>query len=199
MPGLAATAVLAPKPVSEAGIATFECVLRAWQAHEKELLAFLRHRTGESDAAQDILQYVFLKSLRQGKDFCALDNPRAWLFQVARNALIDSVRLAKPVVELSDQVIATSGDTRAPVDELDACLARNLQELDDADRDIIQACDLDRQTVRAYAKANELSLAAAKSRLLRARKRLRDSLVHNCQIRFDETGNVCCHVPRDPP
>jgi RNA polymerase sigma-70 factor (ECF subfamily) len=52
-------------------------------------------------------------------------------------------------------------------------------------------------TVRAYAEANGLTLAAAKSRLLRARKRLRERLIENCQVRFDEAGQVCCHQPRD--
>ncbi len=103
------------------------------------------------------------------------------------------------MVGSADDVIDTSSSNeRAPEDELDACLARNLLELDATDRAVIQACDLDRLTVRAYAEANELRLATAKSRLLRARQRLRSNLVSNCQVRFDETGNVCCHVPRDP-
>jgi RNA polymerase sigma-70 factor (ECF subfamily) len=38
--------------------------------------------------------------MRQGQGFCALENPRAWLFQVARHALIDAARLTKPQVEL---------------------------------------------------------------------------------------------------
>ena len=83
------------------------------------------------------------------------------------------------------------------MDELDACLSRNLGELDAEDRHIIEACDLNRQTVRSYAEANDLSLAAGKSRLLRARKRLRDSLVRNCQVRFDDVGQVCCYIPRN--
>jgi RNA polymerase sigma-70 factor, ECF subfamily len=30
--------------------------------------------------------------MRQGEGFCTLDKPRAWLFQVARNALVDRAR-----------------------------------------------------------------------------------------------------------
>ena len=183
--------------MSTAASTSFECVLRAWQAHEKELLAFLVHRTGERNAAEDLLQEIFLKSMRQGRSFCTLDNPRAWLFQVARNAVIDSTRTARRVVELPDDLPATSSDARAPVDELDACLARNLRQLDSEDQRIIEACDLNSETVRAYAEDHGLSLAAAKSRLLRARKRLRDALIRNCHVRFDESGSVCCHVPRD--
>ncbi|MFM2485904.1 sigma-70 family RNA polymerase sigma factor [Celerinatantimonas yamalensis] len=174
----------------------FTCVLRAWEAHEKELLAFLISHTRDSHLADDLLQTVFLKSIRQGQGFCTLKNPRAWLFQVARNALIDTARLNKPHVELSEESVASATFERPPVDELDSCVVHNLQAMAADDRHIIAACDLQGQTVYAYAKAHQLSLAAAKSRLLRARKRLRDHLIQNCQVHFDESGKVCCHVPR---
>ncbi len=176
----------------------FACVLRAWQAHEKELLAFLLARADTPHTAEDLLQEVFLKSMRQGQNFCTLQNPRAWLFKVARNALIDSARLAKPLAELPEHLEQEPADERDPVDELDACIARNLPELPAQDRHIIEACDLHNQTVRSYAQTNGLTVAAAKSRLLRARKRLRDRLICNCQVRFDEAGHVCCHVSRPP-
>jgi RNA polymerase sigma-70 factor (ECF subfamily) len=177
---------------------TFECILRAWDAHEKELLAFLVHRTGNAHAAEDLLQEVFLKSMRQGQGFCSLENPRAWLFRVARNALNDAARTSKPFEALPDDLAAQTGDERAPVDELDTCIARNLPTLSPEDRHIIEACDLHGQTVRAYAEANGLTLPAAKSRLLRARKHLRDTLVLHCQVRFDDAGLVCCHTPPPP-
>ena len=180
--------------MSDAEAAGFECVLSAWQAHEAELQGFLARHAGDADSAQDLLQEVFVKALRQGQGFCALDNPRAWLFQVARNALVDAGRLRRPSVELPEVLPAQPADERAPVDALDACLARNLQFLGEDDRDIVQRCDLDGQTVRAYAEAASLSLPAAKARLLRARKRLRDGLVARCGVRFDADGSVCCHA-----
>jgi RNA polymerase sigma-70 factor (ECF subfamily) len=41
-----------------AGSNTFECVLRAWEANERELLAFLILRAKDSHAAEDLLQEV---------------------------------------------------------------------------------------------------------------------------------------------
>lgn len=41
------------------------------------------------------MQEVFLEVLHQDKDFCSIDNARAWLFQVARNLLIDRLRLIR--------------------------------------------------------------------------------------------------------
>ncbi|MFN3630946.1 MAG: sigma-70 family RNA polymerase sigma factor, partial [Casimicrobiaceae bacterium] len=176
----------------------FACVARAWSRHERELRAFLRHRLQDADAADDLLQEVFIKAMRQGRAFCHLDNPRAWLFEVARHGVIDAARVAKPHTELTRTLaesLPAPSSERAPVDELDACIERNLPRLDEQDRDIITACDLAGQTVRAYAEAHALSLAAAKSRLFRARKRLREQLIEHCGVRFDEAGRVCCHAP----
>lgn len=174
----------------------FDCVLGAWGAHESELLGFLVRRMRERAAAEDLLQEVFLKAMRQGKNFCALDDPRAWLFMVARNTLIDHVRGAKPLGDLPHDLATIGGGERAPVDELDACLVRNMAELAPGDRKIIEDCDLAGQLLRVFAEREGISLAAAKSRLLRARQRLRYALVRNCQVHFDESGRVCCHVPR---
>ena len=172
----------------------FDCALRAWQAHEGELLGFLAHHASDADATQDLLQEVFVKALRQGRGFCTLDNPRAWLYQVARNALVDAGRLRRPSAELSDDLTAPQAEERAPVEDLEACISRNLPFLGEQDRDIVQRCDLDGLTVRGYAEAAGLSLPAAKARLLRARKRLRDALVERCGVRFESDGSVCCHA-----
>ena len=67
----------------------FECVLNAWRDHESELQRYLTRRVSDKHLADDLLQDVFVKALRQGQGFCTLDNPRAWLFQVARNTLVD--------------------------------------------------------------------------------------------------------------
>ncbi|MFI4940627.1 MAG: sigma-70 family RNA polymerase sigma factor [Burkholderiales bacterium] len=176
----------------------FNCVLSAWYAHENELCNYLIRQLGDLNASEDILQDVFLKAMRQGEGFCRITQPRAWLFTVARNLLVDRVRMQKPHVELPED-IASQVEARAPVDELDNCLRRNLAELAPDDRDIIEQCDLQGIKQVDYAKTRNLSLSAVKSRLLRARQRLRAALVKNCQVRFDdETGEVCCHTPRDP-
>ena len=175
----------------------FYCILRAWQAHERELLSFLRSRTGNKETSEDLLQEVFLKSVRHGSQFCQLDNARAWLFQVARTTLIDHGRLAKATQELPDDLAVNLAEERDAVDALDVCLARNLFFLNADDRKIIEYCDLQGVTVRVFSEQEKITLPAAKSRLLRARQRLREALIQNCQIKFDEQGHVCCHTPTE--
>ena len=184
-----------------AGSDSFACVSSAWRAHEGELLAYLRHRLSDADAAADMLQDVFVKAMRHGQGFCTLDNPRAWLFQVARNALVDRARAAHPTEPLPEGPAETAApllEPIAPVDALADCLTRSLGELAPDDAEILRACDLQGQTVRSFADAHGLGLPATKSRLLRARQRLRDRLTTACQVRFDADGSVAGHVPRPP-
>ena len=181
--------------------APFACVSSAWQAHEGELLGYLRHRLADADAADDVRQDVFVKAMRHGQGFCTLDNPRAWLFQVARNALVDRARTAhatEPLPEGPAEPAAPPQEAMAPVDALADCLTRSLGELSPDDADILRACDLEGKTVRSFADAHGLGLPATKSRLLRARQRLRDRLTTACQVRFDADGSVAGHVPRPP-
>ncbi|QEW08258.1 sigma-70 family RNA polymerase sigma factor [Nitrincola iocasae] len=173
----------------------FECVLRAWQLHEKELRAFLYHQLQHVDETDDCLQDVFVKSMQQGKGFCELANPKAWLFRVAKNSLIDRYRRSRPWTELNPEHPQPETD-RDAIDELDLCLRRNIRELEPTDREIIEACDLQGMAQLDYAQQQGLTLTATKARLRRARQRLRRLLVTNCQVRFNEVGNVCCHVPR---
>lgn len=174
----------------------FACVVTAWRAHEAELLGYLRHRLADPDAADDVLQDVFLKAMRLGQGFCTLDQPRAWLFQVARNALVDRFRTTRPTEPLPEDLPETLPDALAPVDALAGCLDRALAELPAADAAILRACDLEGRKQAEFAQANGVSLAATKSRLLRARQRLRERLASACQVRFAADGSVCCHVPR---
>lgn len=176
---------------------SFPCVVSAWTLHEPELRAYLRHRLGDPAAADDVLQDVFVKAIRHQAAFCSLESPRAWLFHVARNALVDRVRTAhpaEPIEDHADRLEAPGPQAPDPVDALAACLAAALERLPAQDAAILRACDIDGQSQREFAAAHALSLPAAKSRLLRARQRLRGELVQACGIRFDGEGRVCCHA-----
>ncbi|MDP2759098.1 MAG: sigma-70 family RNA polymerase sigma factor [Sideroxyarcus sp.] len=174
---------------------SFSCVLRAWNTHESELRNYLRRRAGDEHLAADLLQEVFVKAMQQGKRFCALDNSRAWLFQVARNALIDQYRLGRDALELPEDIVQAE-TAREPIQALAACISRVLTEIAPEDREIIEQCDLEGVKQKDYAAAHGLSLAAAKSRLLRARARMRARMSTACQVSFDERGRVADHVPR---
>ena len=175
------------------------CLTRAWRETRGELHGWLRHRLSGDGIAEDLLQEVFLRALRQGDAFCALDNPRAWLFQVARNALIDWQRAHRALDALDEALSVPEPEPASPVEQLTQCLPRALAELSATDRLAIELCDIAGASQQALAERLGISLSGAKSRLQRARQRLRSRLVEGCQVCFDESGQVAGFVPRPPP
>ena len=176
--------------------ASYHCHHKAWRQHQAEIRRFLVNRAGSAVDADDLLQEVFLKALLQGQAFCNLENPRAWLFHVARNLLVDRLRLTREELPLPDDLCADSASQLEPVDLLSQCLPRVLSELSAADREAIVLCDIQGVTQQDFARYLGRSLPAAKSRVQRARRRLRARLTEACQVRFDAQGQVCCFVPR---
>jgi len=173
------------------------CLMNAWHENEAELRGWLRHRLGNPVDADDMLQDLFIKAMRQGERFCAIGNARAWLFEVARNALADRLRLTRDTIELPADLTKEVEEV-APVDSLVACLPRALSELSPEDREAITLCDLEGLPQDEFARRKGLSLPGAKSRVQRARRRLREQLSQACQVRLDAAGQVSDFVPRPP-
>ena len=171
------------------------CLMTAWDNHEAELRGWLRGRLGNAHDAEDMLQDLFLKAMRQDRGFCEIANARAWLFEVARNTVADRLRLKKEQVELPDDLAVEHEETPA-VESLTACLPRALSELAEEDREAITRCDLEGMRQEDYARLKGISVPGAKSRVQRARRRLRDHLSDACQVKLDAAGRVCCFVPR---
>lgn len=176
-------------------------LLSAWSRHEAELRRWLLSRAPVKSEVDDLLQDVFLKTLKQGDHFAAIAQPRAWLFEVTRNTLTDRLRVSRdslPLPEGLDELPAPV-EQADPVDTLaQACLPRVLSELDPQDREAIELCDLQGMEQGDFARLKNLSLPAAKSRVQRARKRMRERMTTACQVSFDDVGRVDDFVPRQP-
>lgn len=171
------------------------CVIQAWAEHEAELRGYLRRQLdADAATAEDLLQDTFLRAVKQGARFCELENPRAWLYRVARGRLIDHQRrmALRSHVALDDQIPEPDESPQA-VKTLDVCLPVALQHLSAADRIVIEQCDLEGQSQVEFADAQGLTLPAVKSRIQRARTRLKTRLDQLCGVRYDEQGQVCCH------
>lgn len=180
--------------------AIYRPVLALWSQHETELRRWLASRAPVKAEVDDLLQEVFIKVLRQGTRLQAVAQPRAWLFEVTRNTLIDRLRSGhdlQPLPDDLDQWPAEPAEATPTVDTLaQACLPRVLSELDPQDREAIELCDLQGMAQSDFARLKNLSLPAAKSRVQRARRRMREHMTSACQVRFDDAGCVEDFVPR---
>lgn len=82
------------------------------EEHGRDLQHFLTRRVGCAETAKDLVQDTFLRLL-QASPGQALLNPRAFLFRIATNLVIDHHR--------RQQHRATLSDTDLPMDAPDPC------------------------------------------------------------------------------
>lgn len=174
------------------------CLLEAWQLLEPELFLWLLKKSQSETLAFDLLQETFLRALQQHNGFCDIANQRAWLYKVSANLLKDEWRRSAKKVALSE-IVADNIEEKiaiiSPVDSLTQCLPKALDRLTNEDRVIIESCDIKGMSQQEFARSYGLTISASKSRLQRARIKLKQTLKAHCQIRFDEQQKVCCFFP----
>jgi len=177
------------------------CIIDAWQKYELELSGYLIKRLKNKEQAEELLQDTFLKAICLAAKFCELDNPRAWLYHVAKNEIIDLLRKNQVSINVSYitieelENIETSQQEPIAVANLSHCLPLALEQLTADEKHIISRCDIEGMTQRAFAAQFDLTLPAAKSKIQRARRQLRKQLEAQCQIVFDPQDKVCCFTP----
>ena len=162
-----------------------------WRGFSRQLLGFLRRRASDPSEAEDLLQEVFLKvhtRIQTLQDHARL---APWLFQIARNTLIDHERKRRPGAPLDEELPADSGP---PVNESErqiaASLLRMVEELPAGYREAVGMYELEGLKQDEIARRLGLSLSGAKSRIQRGREMLRQALLACCHFDFDMRGRI---------
>ena len=149
---------------------------------------YVRRRVPSAADADDVVQEV-LTHLWQGRAPSAPAAPTAWLFTVARHAIADlhRRRRRRPAQALEDD--AELGAVKAPAPrELARCVRPLLDRLPAADRGLLERVDLGDESQTALAAELRLSVSGLKSRVQRARARLRHAVTECCRIELDRRG-----------
>lgn len=166
-----------------------------WAEFGDRLRVFIARRVNDEADAEDILQDVFLR-IHTRLD--TLDDERklgSWVFRIARNAIIDHYRGRRPASELPESVAAIETPTDDVADELLPGIVPMLVLLQPEDREALLLTEVEQLTQRELADRLGLSLPGAKSRVQRARRRLKDVFVDCCRVEFDRRGGVASYQP----
>jgi RNA polymerase sigma-70 factor, ECF subfamily len=174
-----------------------ESVEALWEASSRRLRAWFERRTGSAHDADDLVQETFLRvqarlaSLRDGE---RLD---AWVGAIAANVLADHHRRRAHGAQPLEDACSASSEPAAPQeDDVDLRLAvagwldAFLAGLEPRDAAILRAVDLEGRAQVDVAAELGLAPSSARSRVQRARARLRAQLEDCCSFAFDARGSV---------
>src|SRR4051794_27427052 len=169
-----------PDPKGAARREAFEAL---YASHSREVWALAYARWMDADQAMDVTQEAFLRLWRQWEAGDDIQNPRAWLLRGARNLAEDYAKSAfrRNGTQPPEQLNGVRSAQPLPAEvlekeELFAQLRAVLEELSQADRDILTlryALDYDANTIADLLAVN---VTAVHMRLSRARQRLAERL-----------------------
>lgn len=145
-----------------------------FRQHERDIFGYLWRVTSDEQTANDLTQEVFLRAWRQFEKLRGYERPEAWLFHVATNLALNErrhQRVVGPAATLHGQERA-SGDHAAQL-ALRAALRAALDGLPARQRAALILRELYGYTCDEIAGMLDVSRAAAKMTLSRARERLR--------------------------
>ena len=173
----------------------------SWAETLERLTAFVAARVGDRELAADITQDVIVRSIASGA-LEHVDNPTAWLYRSARNAVIDHYRTRRAHATDGDleswpEFNASAGEPNEATRELAHCLRPLLERLPTSARDALVSVDLDGTTHREAAETFGISVSGMKSRVQRARSDLKQLLEQCCTVEVDARGAVADYQPNE--
>jgi RNA polymerase sigma-70 factor, ECF subfamily len=145
---------------------------------------------GDSADAEDVLQNTFLKALQHLPDFEGRSSLSTWLYRIAANEALMLLRKRRPTIPV-DENPDDEDDGFMPTQFTDWCclpeqefltdeskrhLDEAIQRLPETLKVVFLLRDIEGLSIRETSEALGLSETAVKTRLLRARLHLRESL-----------------------
>jgi RNA polymerase sigma-70 factor (ECF subfamily) len=147
--------------------------------HGREVLAYALRRTPGPEDAADVVAETFLIAWRRLADVPAGDDARLWLYGVARRVLANQRRGERRRLRLGErlrsELPAMLAEHAPPSGERSAVLTA-LSRLDEADRELLLLVGWEGLEPAQVARVVGGSVVAVRSRLHRARHRLRTAM-----------------------
>jgi RNA polymerase sigma-70 factor (ECF subfamily) len=168
--------------------------------YERKIFRLAQNITQNKEDAEDVMQEAFLKSYQHLGEFQGNSRFYTWLVRIAVNQALMKLRKRRPNQVSLDEEVDTGEDTmprevedwgpspeeRYKQSELGGILSSTIAELEPPFRIVFQLRDIEELSTEETAEALGLSIPAVKSRLLRARLKLRQKL--NRYFRQGETS-----------
>jgi RNA polymerase sigma-70 factor (ECF subfamily) len=172
----------------------------SWDETFERLRSFIAARVRADDAAADIAQDVLVRSIAAGA-LERVDNPTAWLYRSARNAVIDHYRTRhihdplSQAAELWPEPAPADDRPNEATRDLAGCLQPLVAQLPEIYREALERVDLAGQSHHAAAGEVGISTSGMKSRVQRARRHLKELLTDCCAVQVDRLGAVSSYHP----
>ena len=181
---------------------------RVWSLLHESIRTFVSRRVRQPADVDDVVQRVFLQVHKSLPTLRDADRLHAWIYQTARRAIADYYRAPALRREISagaglDVVEDTSVGVEPDLEdepsvrqELAGCIQPLVATLASADQEALRLIEVEGLTQVEAAGRLGLSVSGMKSRVQRARARLRTVVEACCRVELDRRGGLMAYEPR---
>jgi len=162
----------------------------------KQIGAYVRKLTSDSEYIDEVTQEVFLKIHRSIGTLKNDEKLTSWLNRIVYTTLIDHYNKRKKT-PVSEAVLfeALPDDKNEDNVALMACIMELLEFLPIEQRELLKAVEIDGLKQTDYAKQHNIKLSTVKSRVQRAKQKIKEQILSGCYLRTDKFGNVVDYQP----
>lgn len=167
-----------------------------WLKLNGDLERYVCDKVNHQNHCHDILQDVYLKMVSNIEKIRTVDNIKAYLIRVSSNTIADHYRLERKLSAPQDHYEAPHATccSDSYQDLAASFLLTAINQLPEKYKDALMKTELEGVSQKDYAEQLGISFSGAKSRVQRAREKLKDIILKCCDYQFDKYGNVvkCC-------
>jgi RNA polymerase sigma-70 factor, ECF subfamily len=169
-----------------------------WVEMHGKLLAFIMKSIPDKAIAEDILQDVFVRIHEKINTLADDTKMKAWIYQITRNLITDYFRAQKkekPVLA-DDTNRAENSEKTELMEEAEQDIINFMDAMPAEHCDPLCATEIDGMSIKDYAEKRGISYTAAKSRVQRSRRMLKEIMLNCCEYQFDKYGTVISITPK---
>lgn len=161
-----------------------------YRQFHRELEQFISKKVKDQIITKDILQDVFVKIHLHLKGIKDQSKLQAWIYQLTRNAISDYYRKNKFTSD-NAEIPNEIADITPDADQgLESCVMPFIAQLPPKYQEALILTDIKGISQTELAAQLNISYSAAKSRVQRARQKLKTIFTDCCRIHTDRYGNV---------
>lgn len=165
-------------------------------SYEEKLKGFIRKQVRDPDITHDLTQELFLKLYQNCEQLPKVKSPKAWLYQVTRNAITDYYRAHKPVssLEVAEDLLPEPDSSFAK--EMLELVEPLITRLPEKYAQPLYLSDIKGVPQKEIALRLNLTLSNTKSRIQRGREKLKALFLECFYLEFDLRGQLLQAQPR---
>lgn len=177
-----------------------------WLRFEQELRGFVRPKVESAEACEDLLQTAFVRAQQAVASGTEPEEPRAWLYQIVRNLLVDVYRTQNTrsalmsAFQTEESHLAHTSVSDTPEGEAANIILRTLpafvSTLPEPYRQALSLTDLRGLSLAEAALEAGVTLSCMKARVRRGRHQLLLALKRCCTFELDGRGRPIACRPK---